>query len=79
MTFPELIVVDVVCAHPGVVKDTVAQIYLQVGLKLILPSASDGGGGAGSSSAARLQCVDVVCCCVLLHNQQVTSVEVIGM
>lgn len=30
----------------GVVKDTVAQIYLQVSLKLILPAAA---GGAGSS------------------------------
>lgn len=48
----------------GVVKDTVAQIYLQVSLKLILPAAAGGGQEAAthldSGSAAGLCIVSML-------------------
>lgn len=64
-------VLDVVCAQHvlcvlcvGVVKDTVAQIYLQVSLKLILPATGGGVQEAAthldSSSAAGLCIVSVL-------------------
>lgn len=59
-------VLDVVCAQHvlcvlcvGVVKDTVAQIYLQVSLKLILPAT--GGGGCRKQPPTLIAVVQQVC------------------